>query len=37
MGLQIMSERAEAVGAVLTINSQSGQGTEVIVTWQASE
>jgi len=32
-GLGMMRERAEAVGAVLTIISQLGQGTEVIIRW----
>jgi signal transduction histidine kinase len=32
-GLNIMRERANAVGAVLTMNSQPGAGTEVILTW----
>ena len=37
LGIGIMKERAEAVGAELEIKSQTGQteqGTEVIVTWQ---
>ena len=32
-GLGMMRERAEAVGAVLTITSQPGKGTEVAVRW----
>jgi two-component system nitrate/nitrite sensor histidine kinase NarX len=36
LGLGIMHERAEAVGATLKIESQRGQGTEVTVTWQNS-
>jgi signal transduction histidine kinase len=31
-GLLGMSERAERIGAQLTIRSQAGQGTEIIVT-----
>ena len=31
-GLLGMSERAERIGAQLTIRSQPGQGTEIIVT-----
>jgi PAS domain S-box-containing protein len=34
LGLAIMRERAEAVGAVLTIEGQSGQGTQVTLIWQ---
>ncbi len=33
MGLGIMRERAEAVGARLRIESQIGQGTTVAVSW----
>ncbi len=33
MGLNIMHERAQSIGALLTISSQVGQGTEVVVTW----
>ncbi|MBU0492108.1 MAG: GAF domain-containing protein [Chloroflexi bacterium] len=33
LGLHILSERAQAIGAVLHINSHIGQGTEVVVTW----
>ena len=36
-GLGMMHERAEAVGAVLTINSQPGQGTEVLIQWPEKE
>ena len=32
-GVGIMRERAEAIGAALEINSQPGQGTEVVVIW----
>lgn len=35
MGLRIMRERAEAIGARITITSQIQQGTSIIVTWQA--
>jgi len=34
-GLGMMHERAEAVGAVLTVSSQPGQGTEVALRWVA--
>jgi len=34
-GLGMMQERAEAVGAVLTVSSQPGQGTEVALRWVA--
>lgn len=37
LGLKIMRERAEAIGADLTIESQPDQGTEVRVIWQAIE
>ncbi len=37
LGLRIMRERAEAIGADLTIESQPDQGTEVKVIWQAIE
>jgi len=33
LGLGIMRERAEAVGAALTVNSEIGRGTEVVVEW----
>ncbi len=33
MGLGIMRERAEAIGALLHITSQAHQGTRVVVTW----
>ncbi len=32
-GLGMMQERAEAVGALLTISSQPGQGTELTICW----
>ena len=35
LGLGIMRERAEAVGATLTIASSPGQGTQLTVTWEA--
>jgi PAS domain S-box-containing protein len=34
LGLGIMRERAEAIGAMLTITSQPGQGTQVTLAWQ---
>jgi signal transduction histidine kinase len=34
LGLRIMRERAENIGAELTITSQPGKGTEVTVVWQ---
>lgn len=33
LGLQIMRERADNIGADLTISSHSGQGTKIVVTW----
>lgn len=33
LGLNIMRERAEAIGARLTIDSQPGEGTEIVVAW----
>jgi signal transduction histidine kinase len=33
LGLNIMRERAEAIGANFSIDSQPGQGTEVVVAW----
>jgi signal transduction histidine kinase len=35
-GLSMMRERAEAVGALLSINSQPGHGTELIFRWSKS-
>jgi signal transduction histidine kinase len=32
-GLSIMRERAAAVGAVLTVSSQPGQGAEIVIRW----
>jgi PAS domain S-box-containing protein len=34
LGLGIMKERAEAIGAGLTIVSEPGEGTDVLVNWQ---
>jgi signal transduction histidine kinase len=34
LGLGIMRERAEAIGATLKIESQVGQGTQVVVVWK---
>jgi signal transduction histidine kinase len=34
LGLSIMRERAEAIGADLRIESEPGEGTQVFVTWQ---
>lgn len=36
LGLGIMRERAEAIGATLSIESQLGRGTQVMVTWVGS-
>ena len=33
MGLRIMRERAQDIGADLCIQSQPGRGTELVVTW----
>jgi signal transduction histidine kinase len=33
LGVGIMRERAEAIGAILTIESQAGIGTEIAVAW----
>lgn len=35
LGLRIMHERAQAIGATLTVDSEPGEGTEVIVIWSA--
>ena len=32
-GLSMMRERAETVGAVLTVMSQVGRGTEIAIRW----
>jgi PAS domain S-box-containing protein len=37
MGLDIMHQRAQSIGASLTINSQVGQGTEIIVAWSPNK
>jgi len=37
LGLGIMRERAEAIGATLTVESEIGCGTEVIVVWTEDE
>lgn len=37
LGLDIMRERAEAIGARLTIHSQIGQGTQVTVFWPEAD
>jgi signal transduction histidine kinase len=34
LGLAIMRERAECIGATLDINSQSGHGTQITINWQ---
>ena len=36
-GLSMMHERAEAVGAALSITSQPGQGTEIVIRWVRSQ
>ena len=37
LGLGIMHERAQAIGANLTIESHCGEGTQVTVLWEAGE
>jgi len=37
LGIGIMRERAEAIGATLTIESQPGHGTQVMVIWQDTQ
>lgn len=37
LGLGIMRERAEGIGATLTIESQPGHGTQVVVTWTGTQ
>ncbi len=37
MGTRIMHERAEGIGASLTIESRSGQGTQIAVEWTRDE
>jgi signal transduction histidine kinase len=34
LGLGIMRERAQAIGARLTINSQAGRGTKILLEWE---
>ncbi|MGW8251539.1 MAG: sensor histidine kinase, partial [Anaerolineales bacterium] len=36
LGVKIMQERADAIGAELKINTLSGEGTQVWVRWQAA-
>jgi signal transduction histidine kinase/ligand-binding sensor domain-containing protein len=36
LGVGIMRERAEAIGATLTIESEIGQGTEVTLVWESA-
>jgi signal transduction histidine kinase len=35
LGLRIMAERAQDIGAVLSVDSQPGQGTRITVVWSA--
>jgi nitrate/nitrite-specific signal transduction histidine kinase len=37
LGLGIMRERAEAIGATLTVESEIGRGTEVMVVWMDAQ
>jgi signal transduction histidine kinase len=37
MGTRIMRERADAIGAVLTIESRPGQGTQITAKWTNDE
>ncbi len=37
LGVGIMRERAESIGATLTIESQPGRGTQIVVTWQSEQ
>jgi signal transduction histidine kinase len=37
LGLDIMRERAEAIGATLKIDSQPGHGTQITVVWEEGE
>jgi PAS domain S-box-containing protein len=37
LGLNIMSERADEIGATLTINSTLGKGTEIMVRWSPTQ
>ncbi len=34
LGLENMKERAQAIGAALTIESQPGHGTQITVLWE---
>ena len=36
LGLRIMRERAQAIAATLTVDSEEGEGTEVIVIWSGA-
>jgi signal transduction histidine kinase len=36
MGLGIMRERANAIGAHLSVESRSGQGTTITVSWSSA-
>lgn len=37
LGLGIMHERAQSIGATLEIASQAGYGTQVVVVWEHDE
>ena len=37
LGLSIMRERAETIGAVLKLETQLGQGTQVVVIWPGGQ
>jgi signal transduction histidine kinase len=37
LGLTIMHERAQSIGAAITIESEAGQGTTIRVTWPQSK
>ncbi len=37
LGLKIMRERADAIGARIAIQSEPGEGTQVTVTWKESK
>jgi len=37
LGLEIMRERADAIGAQLEITSQTQKGTRVVVQWKMEE
>ena len=36
LGLRIMHERAESIGAQVAVTSAPGEGTEIVVTWQGT-